>query len=435
MSDVKVDTLSSIEKAVESTPPSERSSTPELTYPEGGLKAWLAVLGAWLVQFSTFGYTQSFGVFQDFYVRDFLNNKTSSDISWIGSIQVLLVLSIGFLTGYGLDRGYFYLLNTSGSVLLVFSLFMLSLAHPHQWYQVFLAQGLGAGLGVGLTYVPALGILSHYFEKRRALVMGIASSGSCIGGIVHPIMLNRLFESVGFAKGVRASAGLNLGVLFVGCALIRTRLPPKQGIGASAIWSQSRRFVKDPAYVLTLIGSFLIVLGSFFPIFFLQLDAITRGLSPAFAFDTLAILYSGSFFGRIIPSWLSRRFGLFNTMIICTTGIVAMQFGMIGVTTVGSTIAFGILFGFFSGAFVALISPMLALFAEDISEVGARMGICHLLNGIGGFLGVPIGAALLGAQNRWWRPIVFSGCCVAVGTGLFIMARMLLVKRRGTNFL
>ena len=33
--------------------------------------------------------------------------------SWIGSIQVLLVLSTGFLTGYGLDRGYLCVFNAS----------------------------------------------------------------------------------------------------------------------------------------------------------------------------------------------------------------------------------------------------------------------------------------------------------------------------------
>ena len=38
--------------------------------------------------------------------------------------------------------------------------------------------------------------------------------------------------------------------------------------------------------------SFCLVLGAFFPIFFLQLNAITRGLSPDFAFDTVRILGS-----------------------------------------------------------------------------------------------------------------------------------------------
>ncbi|KAK7693169.1 hypothetical protein QCA50_002735 [Cerrena zonata] len=431
MSDVKVDTLSSIEKAATSAPPSERSGTPQPAFPEGGLQAWLTVLGAWLVQFCAFGYTQSFGVFQEFYLRGFLSNKTASEISWIGSIQVLLVLSTGFLTGYGLDRGYFYALNTTGCVLFVLALFMLSLAHPHQYYQVFLSHGLAGGLGVGLTYVPSFGILSHYFDKRRALAMGIASSGSCIGTIVHPFMLNHLIESIGFSKAIRASAGFNLGLLVIACSIMRTRLPPKEKhVSASLLYTQTKRFIRDPAYIPTIIGSFCLVLGAFFPIFFLQLNAITRGLSPDFAFDTLPILYAGSFFGRIIPNWLSHRTGVFNMMIIISTGTAAVLFGMAGIKTVPGTVVFALLYGFFSGGFVALIAPLTATFAEDVSEIGVRMGICHFLNGIAGFIGVPIGAALLGPDNIWWKPVVFSGCVVAAGAIFFGIARIIFARRR-----
>lgn len=46
--------------------------------------------------------------------------------------------------------------------------------------QVFLTQGLGVGLSAGLTYVPGLGIISHWFSKRRALAVGIATSVSFI---------------------------------------------------------------------------------------------------------------------------------------------------------------------------------------------------------------------------------------------------------------
>lgn len=47
----------------------------------------------------------SFGVFQTYYV-DFLGRSTS-DISWIGSIQVFLTFFIGTFTGRLTDAGYF----------------------------------------------------------------------------------------------------------------------------------------------------------------------------------------------------------------------------------------------------------------------------------------------------------------------------------------
>lgn len=55
---------------------------------------------------------------------------------------------------------------------------MLSFAKPHQFYQVFLAQGLGVGLGMGLIYVPSISICFHYFKRRRALAVGTATLGT-----------------------------------------------------------------------------------------------------------------------------------------------------------------------------------------------------------------------------------------------------------------
>jgi len=87
-----------------------------------------------------------------------------------------------------------YHLMIGGFVLFEFCLFMISISKPEQYYQViglyhlqspavsltnlklFLTQGLGMGIAIGIMYIPALGIVSHYFQKRRALAIGLATS-------------------------------------------------------------------------------------------------------------------------------------------------------------------------------------------------------------------------------------------------------------------
>jgi hypothetical protein len=54
---------------------------------------------------------------------------------------------------------------------------MLSITQPHHYYQVFLCQGIGMGLALGLIIVPAVSVPSHYFRARRSLVMGIVFAG------------------------------------------------------------------------------------------------------------------------------------------------------------------------------------------------------------------------------------------------------------------
>ena len=77
-------------------------------------------------------------------------------------------------------------------MLFTFSLFMLSLTHRQDFLQVgnsfvravvftaalqvYLAQGLANGIAMGMLYVPSLAIVSHYFKRRRAFVMGISAA-------------------------------------------------------------------------------------------------------------------------------------------------------------------------------------------------------------------------------------------------------------------
>jgi hypothetical protein len=54
------------------------------------------------------------------------------------------------------------------------------------YWQVFLAQGLAGGIGLGILFLPALAVVPHWFQRRRALATGIIISGSSVGGIAFP---------------------------------------------------------------------------------------------------------------------------------------------------------------------------------------------------------------------------------------------------------
>ncbi|KAG5635890.1 hypothetical protein H0H81_009751, partial [Sphagnurus paluster] len=120
-------------------------------------------------------------------------------------------------------------------------------------FQVFLTHGLGVGVAIGISYVPGMAVLGQYFHRRRALAMGIATTGSAAGGVIHPIMLNKLFYgSVGFHGGVRASAGLCLGLLAIALPLIRQRVPTaRTNVSTGA---QLKNFERDTPYVVLVIG-------------------------------------------------------------------------------------------------------------------------------------------------------------------------------------
>ncbi|KXN84420.1 Riboflavin transporter MCH5 [Leucoagaricus sp. SymC.cos] len=430
---------------VESQPDQPHSTLP---CPDGGWRAWGVVLGVWIMQFVTFGYTNAFGIYNDFYVREYLNHFESSQISWIGSFQLFLLLSSGLFTGRGFDAGYFYKIMLGGSALFVFCLFMLSITHSQQYYQVFLAQGLGIGLASGVTYVPGLAVLSHWFHKRRPLAIGLATSvrfhyhrhsldhnlrrkqGSAVGGFVHPIMLNQLFHGpLGFHNGVRVSAAMNIGLLAIGLLLVRTRLPPSNA--PRNTFSSMKVFLRDPPYLATVFGTILVLAGLYYPFFFIQLNAIKNGVNATLAFYTVAIMNGASVVGRIIPNLLVHHFGVFNVVIFCILTSSILVFCTLAVKDVAGTVIFSILFGFFSGSYAGMLAPMVSSLAETDKEIGARLGICFTFTGLGGLVGTPIAGALLSSKFMWWRPILFSGLCVLSGGLCFCLTRFFLVRRRG----
>ncbi|KAL4063776.1 MFS general substrate transporter [Scleroderma citrinum] len=421
-------------------PPSPESALPTPpTFPEGGLQAWLTILGGSIIVFCTFGTVQSFGVYQDYYTRVFLQGYAASDVSWIGSMQTFLLFAGGILSGKLFDDGYFHHCIAFGSLIYLFSTFMLSLAHPHQYYQVFLAQGVGMGVGMGLMFLPAISVTSHYFRRRRTVAMGVVVSGSSIGAVIYPILLNNLFnKKVGFAWGVRTAAFLDLALLLIANLVMKTRLPSRRE-RPNVKPVDVRSILTDKGYWLCTIGAALVFWGLFVPFFYLQLFAELHGLPVKLAFYAIPIMNASSLFGRTVPNFLGDYFGPFNVMIPCTILSGGLMYLMFAATGVAGTIVFGILYGFVSGGFISIITPATASYSRNIDEIGTRIGITSFVIGFALLTGTPIAGALVQEHHTgryiWWRPLVFASVVVFAGTAFLIASRQILSKRKGTRVL
>lgn len=412
-------------------PVTKDSDPPSLSdeFPEGGLAAWTTVFGSFLVQFCGFGYATSFGVYQDFYTQHYLTKQTSSAISWIGSLNMFLVTSIGLVSGSLYDRGYFYHLMIVGSLLQSFSLFMLSLSKPDQYYQIFLAQGLGSGIAAGLMFVPSTAIVAHYFRRKRTLVLTFVASGSSLGATIHPIMLNNLLNGpVGFSYGVRASAGLISALLLIACLCMRTRLdPPTTPVNYIAA---ARKCIRDIPFILMIAGGFLFQIGFYYPMFFFQLDSIKHGISVTFSFYSLVILNASNSVGRVTSGFIAAFTGVPNLAILSTVSCGILNLGLIGLSNLASATVLGVIYGYFAGIYIGIWVPLMADLTPDLSQLGARMGICFCMSGFGSLIGTPISGALLTSNYIWWIPALFSGVVALAGSMMYTIMRLMLSKGR-----
>ncbi|KAL4881190.1 major facilitator superfamily domain-containing protein [Aspergillus karnatakaensis] len=386
----------------------------QMEFPEGGSRAWGVALGNAGVMFCTLGYVNSWGVYQAYYQAHQLRNETPSAISWIGSLQSFFIFAASLVGGPLFDRYGAKVIYPPG-VVFVFTIFMTSLCK--EYYQFMLAQGILGGIMQGLVMTPAMAATPQYFNKKRGAAMGLAVAGSSVGGVIHPIALNRLLTQtdLGFAWSVRIEAFLILAVLLVSCPFIRARLPPRK-----SKFLLPRAF-KEARYTMLTFASFFMFLGMFPPFFFLPSYGITQGMTPTLAFYLSAILNAASFPGRIVPAILSDKFGKLNIYAAAgiTTGILTLCWQRVHGNA--AVIVFAALFGFFSGAIISGGSVTLASCTNDAKNIGTYMGMGMAWTSLAPLIGPPISGALEDGTPDGYKSIaIFAGTVTLFG-GLFVL--------------
>lgn len=384
----------------------------------GGTLAWIQVAASWSIFFNTWGMLNTFGVFQTYYETGELFQETSSNISWIGSIQAYLLLVLGLVSGPIYDRGYFRALLLSGSFLVVFGFMMLSLCTTY--WQALLAQGFCVGIGAGLIFIPSLAVLPAYFSTRLGLAFGVAASGSSLGGVIYPIVFYKLLGQIGFPWAVRTIGFIALATLIVPVLFMRMGVKPSKP-RAVLDWSA---FTDWPFALFTLFCA-IGFLGLYVMIFYMSYFGFATGIASAeLSFYIVPILNAASSLGRTLPNALSDKTGPLNLLVPGALICGVLCFAMIGVKSLGALVVVALLYGFFSGVFIAL--PPVALFqlTQDKSKYGTRLGMGFAFLGFGVLAGGPGGGRVLGTDfsDQHWTKLWSYGGSASVGACLLLCA-------------
>ncbi|KAK0748315.1 major facilitator superfamily domain-containing protein [Apiosordaria backusii] len=407
---------------VDSVPPPD-------VVPDGGLTAWLQVLGSTAILVNTWGLINTFGVFQAYYETTLLSSYPPSTISWIGSTQSSLLFLVGVFAGPLYDAGYFRHLLITGMFLIVFGQFMTSLCT--EYWQVLLAQGFCMGCGMGMTFLPSAAILSQYFARHRALALGIASAGSPVAGTVFPIIFSKVEKSLGFGWATRVIGFIILAMSAIPVAFMKTRVPPHKGKKSLV----DKSLFRDGPYMSFTAGGFFAFLTLYVPFFYITLYAASRtSVTESFTPYLVTLLNAGSILGRLIPNALADRFGSLNLMFVCMAGSMILVFGWLGVKDLAGSVVFVLLYGAFSGGVVSLTPSVVVELSPDLSKIGTRMGFGFIVSGTAVLIGTPIAGAVLGGESenaRWVPTILYAACGLLVATLLYATARFLQFRKKG----
>ncbi|TKA59217.1 hypothetical protein B0A55_12397, partial [Friedmanniomyces simplex] len=399
--------------------PSHLSQPPQPGIPDGGFMAWLQVACGFFMFFNSWGLINAFGVWQTYYTTTLLPSSSNSAVSWIGSLEAFLLCCSTVFLGPLFDRGHARALVRAGSCLLVLGLLMTSLCTTY--WQLILAQGICMGLGGGALFIVSVAIIPSYFSTQRAFAIGIAASGSSLGGVIYPILFHRLQPRIGFGWATRVIAFLALATLLLPCACIRTR-PTTTPTRRKKLLDLSG--FRERPFCLFCLAAFIGFLGLYVPFFYInEFGSEAAGLSPTLAFYLLPILSSGSIVGCILPSFIADHAGPLNVLSICTAVAGLLGFCWMAIHhTLSGLIVWALLYGAFSGAFVSLQPSTVVSITDDMGVVGGRLGINTFCAALGILIGNPVAGIIVG-RGGWVGLQAFCGGTLLAGAVLVMVTR------------
>ncbi|KAI1781346.1 MFS general substrate transporter [Hypoxylon cercidicola] len=396
-------------------PPTEESGPP----PDGGVLAWLQVIAGHLMCFVTWGRITSFGIFQSTY-EDMLQAE-SSTVSWIGTVQIFTLLLVGTISGRASDAGLVHEAVLGGTILIVLGMFMTSLAT--EYYQLFLAQGICIGLGMGILYIPGLSVPSSYFKARKPLAVAIIASGAGSGGLVYPAMVQQLLPRVGFGWTIRSMAFVTLFVSILINLLLRVRIPARR----SGPLADLHAF-KELPYIFFCVGFFLIYWAVYFAFYYIDLYGYKyASFTPLDSIDLLLVTNALGIPGRILPGFIAAHLlGPLNTAIPTAASVAIVLYCWPAVQHAhGPLYAWAVVYGLVASAIQSLFAVSLAALTEDLSQLGTRMGMVFSVVAFATLTGTPVAGAIIQASGRSYLGAqLWAASSMLLGAGALAVARV-----------
>jgi MFS family permease len=392
-------------------------------YPEGGLEAWLVVLGAWALMLPSMGALNFLGSLHAFISTHQLSLYSSSSVGWIFSTFPFFLYFASVQIGPLFDVYGPRALVITGSIGLVASYMFLSVST--EYYQFMLSFGVLGGLSTCCLFTSAVSTIGHWFHRRRGLAMGVACTAGGIGGLAFSLIILFLAPRIGFGWAIRIIGFITAGLCLVGCLLVKSRLPPNKAKGAKI----DIKALRDPPYAAVTLAIVLVEFAVFIPYTFLVDQALAAGMRTNLAYALIALLNASAIPGRLLPGYIADRYGRLNTMTITTIICCLLTFllWLIGSGNHAAIIAYTVLFGFWSGAAISL-TPVCIQQVCKTEDIGKRTGTTFTISSFGTLIGIPIAGAILGDGRG--RGGGYDGL-IAFSGGVYVLASVAFVVARG----
>jgi MFS family permease len=375
---------------------------------------WFVVAAAFTVTFVGFGSAYTFSAFVESLQREFAASRGS--VSLVFSLAGFLYFGLGILTGPLADRFGARALSLVGMVMVGIGLCCAGMAHTLE--QVYVAYGLGMGLGVGCSYVPAVAVVQRWFIKRRGFTSGLAVSGIGVGTLVMPPLASQLVGALGW-RHAYVALGILAVVVGVGMASLIENDPRDRGLAPDGDALQAgearqapkgfsvRAAVRSRRFVGLYAACLVCAFGLFVPFVHLVPFALDHGVAQSRAVLLLGAIGVGSTAGRFALGGLADRWGRELTLVLMFAGMALVLMCWILATAYWGMTAVALAYGVVYGGFVAVL-PALVMDYFGGRNVSSIIGILYTSVALGTLFGPSAAGFAFDLSHSYTLPILIG---------------------------
>ncbi|XP_058678914.1 monocarboxylate transporter 13-like, partial [Ammospiza caudacuta] len=282
---------------------------------------------------------------------------------------------------------------------------------------LYLSLGGLTGLGWSLSFTPALGAVSLWFPRRRALATSVTVSGAAVSGLALAPLLPPALDSYGWRGALLLLAAVSLH-LVAAAALLRPppRAPPELPEPSGTL----PRLLRHGPFLRYAAAFALLDLGYYVPFVHGAGRALELGCDGHRAAAVVAAMAALDGAGRLLAGWLAERPAavllrqLAAWAALAGLAALATPLG----TSFGALLALAAAYGGCAGA----VAPL--QFAGVAEVVGAgraamAIGVMQMVESVGSLLGAPLAG--------WLRDVTGDFTVSFLAAGAFLLASSLLI--------
>lgn len=397
---------------------------------------WVVTGSAFVVLFLTYGVQYSFGVFLPAMLDELGWQRASLASAF--SLYSMVYSSCSWLSGRLTDsKGPQHVIALGG--LLLGSGIIATSQISAQW-QLYVCYGLLAALGMSTAFVPCNTTIVKWFQHKRGLALGLASSGGSCGILVVPPVVSVCLGYWGW-RPVYCACGIVILILLVGCAYFMVGSPEQIGLrpdgdaphtdslentGSAADVSQpvlEGRTLQEvwrlPSFWLLALVFVIVLLSVQIPFVHIVTFAVDSGYSRTQGAFAVSLIGLGALAGNLVFGPLSdrlgRRFGFALSLLLQAVAFsLFFSAHRLWLLYLGALI-----FGSFYGGIVTLFPALIGDFFGR-RYVGAIAGFVFAVAGGLGAWGPTIAGVLRDSTGNYQLAFLSAIGTSMIGLGLFL---------------